>query len=214
MNLVQKKFFAIVTDNEGNMKAWSQVEEAFPHFTPIGSAAHALNLLLGDIMGLKTMQILYNKAKLVVKYVQGKWVASAKFREKHLSQTALQIQMGLICNNVHKPSRRQCPCKSSPSQCPKKLILPSRRHSLKMCFGSTLATTWPYSPQLRLPLTRWREMGQSCQMFNGSSQICVSRLVLHWQRLCWMKQKKRQLWKWLTKGKTSAPSSSMQLPFC
>ena len=62
--------------------AWRQVEEAFPHVTPICCAAHGLNLLLGDIMGLETMQTLYNKAYKVVEYVKGKWMASAMFREK------------------------------------------------------------------------------------------------------------------------------------
>lgn len=64
-------------------------------------------------MGLETMQTLYNKAYKVVKYVKGKWMASAMFGEKqcenqkNTSQTALQNQMGLLCNNVHKPSRRE-----------------------------------------------------------------------------------------------------------
>ena len=51
-----KKVFALVTDNAVNMKAaWSKVEESYPHITPFGCAAHALNLLLKDIMALKTM---------------------------------------------------------------------------------------------------------------------------------------------------------------
>jgi hypothetical protein len=50
------KVFSLVIDNAANMKAaWSKVEESYPHITPIGCAAHALNLLLRDIMALKTM---------------------------------------------------------------------------------------------------------------------------------------------------------------
>jgi hypothetical protein len=33
--------------------AWSKVEESYPHITPIGCAALALNRLLKDIMSLK-----------------------------------------------------------------------------------------------------------------------------------------------------------------
>jgi hypothetical protein len=48
-----------VTDNAVNVKAaWSKVEESYPHITPIGCAAHDLNLLLKDIMALKTMDTL------------------------------------------------------------------------------------------------------------------------------------------------------------
>ena len=55
-DLGPQKVFALVTDDAVNMKAaWSKVEESYPHITPIGYAAHALNLLLNDIVALKTM---------------------------------------------------------------------------------------------------------------------------------------------------------------
>ena len=55
-DLGPQKVFALVTDNAANMKAaWSKVEESYPHITPIGCAAHVLNLFLKDIMALKTM---------------------------------------------------------------------------------------------------------------------------------------------------------------
>ena len=47
-DLGPQKVFSMVTDNAENM-------EFYPHITPIGCAAHALNLLLKDIMALKTM---------------------------------------------------------------------------------------------------------------------------------------------------------------
>ena len=60
-DLGPKKVFALVTDNAVNMKAaWSKVEESYPHITPIGCAAHALNMLPKDIM---TMDTLYKSAK-------------------------------------------------------------------------------------------------------------------------------------------------------
>jgi hypothetical protein len=40
------------------LAAWSKADESYPRITPIGCAAHALNLLLNDIMALKTMDTL------------------------------------------------------------------------------------------------------------------------------------------------------------
>jgi hypothetical protein len=51
--------------------AWSKVEDSYPPITPIGYAAHALNLLLKDIMTLKTMDTLYKRANEMVRYVKG-----------------------------------------------------------------------------------------------------------------------------------------------
>ncbi|XP_072564792.1 uncharacterized protein [Paramormyrops kingsleyae] len=86
------KVFALVTDNAANMKvAWAHVEETYPHITTIGCAAHTLNLLLKDIMALKTMDTLNKRAKQVVKFVKGKQVTSATFlskqKEKNKSTT-------------------------------------------------------------------------------------------------------------------------------
>ncbi|KAJ4925101.1 hypothetical protein JOQ06_017838 [Pogonophryne albipinna] len=91
-DLGPEKVFALVTDNAANMKvAWAHVEETYPHITTIGCAAHTLNLLLKDIMALKTMDTLYKRAKQIVKYVKGKQVASATYlskqKEKNMSTT-------------------------------------------------------------------------------------------------------------------------------
>ena len=91
-DLGPQKVFALVTDNAANMKAaWSKVEESYPHITPIGCAAHALNLLLKDIMALKTMDTLYKRAKEMVRYVKGHQVIAAiyltKQSEKNKSTT-------------------------------------------------------------------------------------------------------------------------------
>ncbi len=91
-DLGPEKVCALVTDNAANMKvAWAHVKETYPHITTIGCAAHALNLLLKDIMALDTMNTLYETAKQVVKYVKGKQVASAiylsKQKEKNKSTT-------------------------------------------------------------------------------------------------------------------------------
>ena len=74
------------------MKAtWSKVEESYTHITPIGCTAHALNLLLRDIMALKTTDTLYKRAKKMVRYVKGHQVIAAiyltKQSEKNKSTT-------------------------------------------------------------------------------------------------------------------------------
>jgi hypothetical protein len=107
-NLGPEKVFALVTDNAANMKAaWSKVEEAYPHITPIGCAAHALNLLLKDIMSLKTMDTLYKRAKEMVRYVKGHQVIAAiyltKQSEKNKSITLKlpqQYPLGWCCQHV------------------------------------------------------------------------------------------------------------------
>jgi hypothetical protein len=71
--------------------ALSKVEESYPHITLIGCAAHALNLLLKDIMALKTMHTLYKRANEMVIYVKGYQVIAAiyltKQSEKNKSTT-------------------------------------------------------------------------------------------------------------------------------
>ena len=75
-DLGPQKVFALVTENAANMKAaWSKVEESYRHITPIGCASHAFNLLLKDIMALKTMSTLCKRAKEMVRYVKGHQVA-------------------------------------------------------------------------------------------------------------------------------------------
>ncbi|CDQ62404.1 unnamed protein product [Oncorhynchus mykiss] len=68
-DLGPQKVFGLVTDNAANMTAvWSKAEGSYPHITPIGCAAHSLNLLLKDIMALKTMDTLYKRAKEMVRF--------------------------------------------------------------------------------------------------------------------------------------------------
>lgn len=90
------KVVAVVTDNAANMKAaWAQVEETFPHITPIGCMSHGLNLLLNDIMGLRSMETLYKRAKQVVKYVKDTQVVAATYSYKQKAKkknTILELQ--------------------------------------------------------------------------------------------------------------------------
>lgn len=87
-DLGPEKIFTLVTDNVPNMKvAWAHVEETYPHITTIGCAAHTLNLLLNDVIVLKTMDTLHKRTKQVVKYVKGKQVASATYLSKQKYHT-------------------------------------------------------------------------------------------------------------------------------
>ena len=79
-DLGPQKVFALVTDNAANMTvAWSKVEGSYRPITHIGCAAHALNLLLKDIMSLKRMDTLYKRAKEMVRYVKGHQVIAATY---------------------------------------------------------------------------------------------------------------------------------------
>ena len=82
--------------------AWSKVEESYPHITPIGCAAQALNLLLKDIMALKTMDTLYKRAKEIVWCVKGNQVIAAiyltKQSEKNKS-TTLKLPSVIMCES-------------------------------------------------------------------------------------------------------------------
>ena len=57
--------------------AWSKVVESYPYITPIGCAAHALNLFLKYIMALETIDTLYKRAKEMVRYVKDHHVIAA-----------------------------------------------------------------------------------------------------------------------------------------
>ena len=68
----------VLLESEAVLTEWSNVVREmlvivllYPHMTRIGCAAHALNLLLKDIMALKTMDTLYKRAKKMVRYVKG-----------------------------------------------------------------------------------------------------------------------------------------------
>ncbi|GAA6105166.1 glucose-fructose oxidoreductase domain-containing protein 2 isoform X1 [Tachysurus ichikawai] len=106
-DLGTKKVFGLVTDNAPNMKVtWEHVAETYPHITN-GCAAHTLNLLLKDIMALKTMDTLYKTAKQVVKYVKGKQVASAIYfskrkekKQEHHTEAPQHHSMGWGCHHV------------------------------------------------------------------------------------------------------------------
>jgi len=64
----KNKVILLVTDNASNMKAaWKIIKQKFPHIITIGCAAHSINLLLSDIMNLKSMNDLYLNVKKIIK---------------------------------------------------------------------------------------------------------------------------------------------------
>ncbi|XP_013988342.1 uncharacterized protein [Salmo salar] len=92
-----QKVFAVVTDSAANMKfAWAQVEEAYPHITPIGCMVHGLNLLIKDIMSLQTMETLYKTAKQVVQDVRSKEEVSVTYSNKNTKKNNSTLK--LTCN--------------------------------------------------------------------------------------------------------------------
>ena len=75
--------FAIITDNAKNMKAaWEEVRKTYPHILTIGCSAHGLNLLLGDICELRTLDNLVKKAKKHIKTIKHKHILNAMFITK------------------------------------------------------------------------------------------------------------------------------------
>ena len=77
------KVFAIITDNAMNMKAaWEVVRTTYPHIVTIGCSAHGLNLLLGDICELITLDNLIKKSKKLIKTIKHKHILNAMFIKK------------------------------------------------------------------------------------------------------------------------------------
>ena len=74
------KVYAIITDNARNMKAaWEVVRTTCPHIDTIGCSAHGLNLLLGDICELITLDNLIKKSKKLIKTIKHKHILNAMF---------------------------------------------------------------------------------------------------------------------------------------
>jgi hypothetical protein len=139
--LGQQMLFALVTDNAANMKAaWSKVEESNPHITPIGCAAHALNLLLKNNMALKTMDTLYKRAKEMVRYVKGhQGIATIYFTkqsEKNKS-TTMKLPIGVVMSSCLTVSwRGRSLSKKWPYQLLPIWTAPSRGSTWITYFGS------------------------------------------------------------------------------
>ncbi|XP_064475765.1 uncharacterized protein LOC135389662 [Ornithodoros turicata] len=85
-SLGSSKVVAVVTDNASNMKAACDlVTQHYPHVTAIGCAAHGLNLLMNDLMGLDTLRELNMQAREVIEYVKRSHIVAATFKQKQES---------------------------------------------------------------------------------------------------------------------------------
>jgi len=61
------KVFGIVTDNAANMKkAWREINNKYEHITTYFCVAHALSLLINDIICLKSFQIIIKGGVAIV----------------------------------------------------------------------------------------------------------------------------------------------------
>ncbi|XP_077485379.1 uncharacterized protein LOC144095562 [Amblyomma americanum] len=85
-SLGSDKVVALVTDNASNMQAaCSIVASKYEHITCIGCAAHGLNVLLNDLMKLKTLEDVHSTARQVIKYVKRTHIVAATLQEKQES---------------------------------------------------------------------------------------------------------------------------------
>ncbi len=76
-----QKVFAVVTDDAPEMMAaWTQVEEAFPHISAIGSTACGVQQLFDDVVAQPSMQALCRRAEQVVRYVRERKMLADTFR--------------------------------------------------------------------------------------------------------------------------------------
>lgn len=85
------KVLGVCTDNASNMKkAWSILNEQYPHIICYGCLAHGLNLIFTDIMKLKTLSKTVSQCVALVKHI--------KYSHK-LSATLRQIQQSSKCTS-------------------------------------------------------------------------------------------------------------------
>ncbi|KAM7302142.1 uncharacterized protein ISCGN_017659 [Ixodes scapularis] len=86
-SLESGKVVALVTDNASNMQAACQMVTCkFPHIATIGCADHGLNLLLNDLMRLKTLEKVHQTSREVIKNVKQTQVVAATFQQKQESR--------------------------------------------------------------------------------------------------------------------------------
>ena len=88
------KVFAIITDYARNMKAaWEVVRTTYPHIVTIGCSAHCLNLLLGDICELITLDNLIKKSKKLIKTTKHKHILNAMCIKAERKQIVICIEI-------------------------------------------------------------------------------------------------------------------------
>lgn len=78
-----ERVVCVVTDNANVMKAsWHILEDRFPHISAYGCSAHALNLLIQDILEVQVNADLIKEAERVIKFVKNHHLVKSKYEAK------------------------------------------------------------------------------------------------------------------------------------
>lgn len=74
------KFSSVITDNAPVMKAaWKLIEQKFPHISAMGCAAHAVNLLIKDILDTLQFTKIIKDSEKIIKFVTNHHIVKAKY---------------------------------------------------------------------------------------------------------------------------------------
>ncbi|KAG5685058.1 hypothetical protein PVAND_014259 [Polypedilum vanderplanki] len=85
-SLGSQKFCAFVSDNALVMKAvWKLIEAKYPNISAYGCAAHAVNLLIKDIVNTTESSKTIKNAEKIIKFVKNHHIVKDKFDEKRLA---------------------------------------------------------------------------------------------------------------------------------
>jgi hypothetical protein len=88
------KITALISDNGPDVKCMRKLlSNAYPSIISFGCAAHGLNLLLGDICKIKSINTALTRCKEIVKEVKLNYTKSAKFREYSDNRNMLQLSV-------------------------------------------------------------------------------------------------------------------------
>lgn len=76
-------FCCVITDNANVMKkSWEIIETTYPHISANGCAAHVMNLLIKDILGLYDNTETQKNAEKIIKYVSNHHLVRGKFEAR------------------------------------------------------------------------------------------------------------------------------------
>jgi hypothetical protein len=85
--LGKDKVSSVVTDNASCMRAaWTLIERRYPHVFANGCAAHVLNLLVKDIIGLEENKRTLQSAVDITNFIKGRGSLAKAFRELQSSK--------------------------------------------------------------------------------------------------------------------------------
>ena len=95
------KVYVVVSDNAPNMQAaWELITLEFPHISCVGCGAHCVDLLIEDIMKLKSLFKIFKMGKIIVKTLK-KVIPKAHFKKWQEEQ---QKRTGKNCITLKIPS--------------------------------------------------------------------------------------------------------------